>query len=275
MGNGIGDGWRALTPEQLEYEYSPSAWSKRPWEVYKRDFALESQRDSAAIGVACVRQTTHRMLLARTDKPRANLVWIHGGYWQDGNANDSMHHAQACHDAGFNYTAVDYTLAPEATIDQMVVECTASVQALAQLTPAPIIVAGHSAGAHLAAMVAAARPSLVHSVLLFSGVYDLRPIVHTSVNDVLQLDEVKAWDLSPVRMPYPPTIGGFVLYGEQESEQFRLQSQAMAHRLWMEAQPVPGADHFDVVLDADFPALIETLLASHDRVNPGKPKPVA
>ena len=272
MSNGIGDGWRELTPEQLEYQYSPSAWSKRPWEVYKRDFALESARDSAAIGVACVRQTTHRMLLARTDKPRANLVWIHGGYWQEGNADDAMHHAQACVAAGFNYTSVDYTLAPAATIDQMVIECTASVQALAQLSPAPIIVAGHSAGAHLAAMVAATRPSLVHSVLLFSGIYDLRPIVHTTVNDVLGLDEDKAWELSPVRLPYPPTIGGYVLHGEQESEQFATQATAMAHRLWMEPQSVPGADHFDVVLDADFPALIESLLATHDRPNPGRPR---
>ncbi len=266
MTNGIGDGWRALTPDQLEHEYSPSAWSKRPWDVYKRDFALESARDSAAIGVACVRQTTHRMLLARIDRPRANLVWIHGGYWQDLNANDSMHHAQACMQAGINYTSVDYTLAPEATIDQMVDECVESVQALAELAPAPIIVAGHSAGAHLAAMVAAKRPSLVHSLLLFSGIYDLRPIVHTSVNDVLHLDEDAAWRLSPLRLPFPPTIGAYVLYGEDESAQFIEQSQAMARRLWTEAQRVPGADHFDVVLDADFPALVDGLLASHERV---------
>ncbi len=271
VSNGIGDGWRELSAEELEYAYSPSAWSKRPWAVYQRDFALESARDSASIGVACVRQNTHRMLLARTDKPRANLVWMHGGYWQEGNANDAMHHAQAVLDAGCNYTAVDYSLAPGATIEQMITECTASVQALANLSPAPMIVAGHSAGAQLAAMVAASRPSLVHSLLLFSGIYDLRPIVHTSVNEVLQLDEEKAWELSPVRLPYPPTIGGYVLYGEQESQQFALQAQAMAHRLWMEPQSVPGADHFDVVLDADFPGLIESLLATHDRPNPGKP----
>ena len=266
MTNGIGDAWRALTPEQLEYEYSPSAWSKRPWEVYRRDFALESARDSAAIGVACVRQTTHRMLLARTDKPRANLVWIHGGNWQDLNANDSMHHAQACMAAGINYTSVDYSLAPETSIDRMIDECIESVQAIATLAPAPIIVAGHSAGAHLAAMVAAHRPGLIHSLLLFSGIYDLRPVVHTSINDALQLDEDAAWRLSPLRMPYPPTLGSYVLYGEQESEQFVAQSEAMARRLWTEAQAVPGADHFDVVLDADFPALVDGLLSSHERV---------
>lgn len=271
--NGIGEGWRELDAPTLQYEYSPSAWSKRPWEVYSRDFALESQRDSASIGVACVRQNTHRMLLARTDKPRANLVWIHGGYWQGGNAEDSMHHAQPCVDAGFNYTAIDYTLAPAATIEQMVQECIASVQAVATLAPAPIILAGHSAGAHLAAMVASARPSLIHSVLLFSGVYDLRPIVHTDINDVLGLDEERAWQLSPVRLPYPPTISGYVLYGEMESLQFRLQAEAMAQRLWMQAQAVPGKDHFDIVLDADFPAMINALLATHDRPNPGRPKP--
>ncbi len=271
--NGIGDGWREFDAAKLDYEYSPSAWSKRTWDAYQRDFALESARDSASIGVACVRQNTHRMLLARTEKPKANLVWIHGGYWQGGNATDSMHHAEQCLEAGYNYAAVDYTIAPEATLEQMVQECIASVQAIATLTPAPIIIAGHSAGAHLAAMVASARPSLIHSVLLFSGVYDLRPIVSTDINDVLGLDEDRAWQLSPVRLPYPPTISGYVLYGEMESEQFRLQSEAMAQRLWMRAQAVPGKDHFDIVLDADFPAMIQALLATHDRANPGRPRP--
>ncbi len=270
--NGINESWRELSPEQLQYEYSPSAWSKRPWDVYKRDFALESKRDSAQLGVACVRQTTHRMLLARVDKPRANVVWIHGGFWQEGNAEDSMHHAQACNEAGFNYTAVDYTVAPDATIDQMIEECVASVQSLATLVPAPMIIAGHSAGAHLAAMVAAARPSLVHSLLLFSGVYDLRPIVHTDINDALHLDEEAAWRLSALRMPFPPTMTGFVLYGEQESAQFQEQSRLMANRLYTHAQVVPGADHFDVVLDADFPALVNALLETRDRPNPGRPQ---
>lgn len=271
MVNGIGDGWRELTPEQLLYEYSPSAWSKRPWEAYSRDFALESARDSAQVAVACVRQNTHRMLLARTDRPRANLVWIHGGYWQGGSAENAMHHAQACLDGRINYTAIDYSLAPEASIEQMVQECIASVQALATLAPAPMIIAGHSAGAHLAAMVAASRPTLVHSLLLISGVYDLRPLVHTGVNDALGLTEDEAWRLSPLRQPFPPTLGAFVLYGEQESQQFALQSQAMAHRLWTEAQAVPGADHFDVVLDADFPALVDALLATHDRAMTRRP----
>ena len=274
MANGIGESWRELSTERLQYEYSPSAWSKRPWEAYSRDFSLESKRDSAAIGVACVRQNTHRMLMARTDKPRANVIWIHGGYWQGGNAEDSMHHAQQCLDAGYNYAAVDYTLAPDATIEQQVQECIASLQAIANLTPAPMILAGHSAGAHLAAAVTAARPSLVHSVLLFSGVYDLRPIVHTDINDALGLDEERAWQLSPVRMPYPPTIGGYVLYGEMESEQFRLQSEAMAKRLWMQAQAVPGKDHFDIVLDADFPALVGALLATRERAMVKRPPKV-
>ena len=180
--NGIGDSWREFDAEKLDYEYSPSAWSKRTWEAYQRDFALESARDSASIGVACVRQNTHRMLLARTDKPKANLVWIHGGYWQGGNATDAMHHAEQCLEAGFNYAAIDYTIAPDATLEQMVQECIASVQAIATLTPAPIIIAGHSAGAHLAAMVASARPSLIHSVLLFSVSASLAEHCHSFVH---------------------------------------------------------------------------------------------
>ena len=262
---GIGEDWRSLSQEQREYEYSPSAWSKKTWVDYQADFDALSSASEHGLLIERISHNTHTTLLARAEQPKGNLIWVHGGYWQGGSADMSLHHARACVEAGINYVAVDYTIAPGATIEQMVEQCTQSLQAIATLAPAPIVMAGHSAGAHLAAMTAAARPTTTHGVLLFSGVYDLRPIVGLDINDPLALDEERAWRLSPLRMPFTPNLASYVLYGEQESAQFALQSQKMAHRLWTEAQAVPAADHFDIVLNADFVALTTSLLTERER----------
>lgn len=262
--NGIGEDWRSLSPEQLDYEYSPSAWSKHTWQEYGASF--DELSDAAAdLQIERISHNNHTTLLARAQQPRGNLIWMHGGYWQGGNAESSLHHARDCVEAGINYVVVDYGLAPATTIDTMIQQCVQSMQAIATLAPAPMILAGHSAGAHLAAMTAAARPTMTHGVLLFSGVYDLRPIVHLDINDPLGLSEDEAWRLSPLRLPFSPNMSSYVLYGEQESAQFALQSEKFANRLWTVAQAVPAADHFDIVLNADFVALATSLLKDRER----------
>lgn len=265
MIKGIGEDWRTLPLERLQYEYSPSAWSKKTWVDYQADFDALSATSEGGLLIERISHNTHTTLLARAEQPKGNLIWIHGGYWQGGSAASSLHHARACVEAGINYVAVDYTIAPDATIETMVQQCTQSLQAIATLAPAPMIIAGHSAGAHLAAMTASARPTMTHGVLLFSGVFDLRPIVPLDINDPLGLTEERAWELSPLRLPFVPNLSSYVLYGEQESAQFALQSQRMAHRLWTEAQAVPGVDHFDIVLNADFVALTTSLLNDRER----------
>lgn len=265
MIKGIGEDWRSLSAEQLDYEYSPSAWSKRTWPEYQVEFDAASVRDSDGLVIERINHNAHTTLLARAESPKGNFIWIHGGYWQGGTADMSLHHAKACVAAGINYVAVDYTVAPGATIETMVEQCLQSMQAVATLAPAPLILAGHSAGAHLAAMTASARPTMTHGVLLISGVYDLRPITHLDINEPLGLTEERAWQLSPLRLPFSPNMSSYVLYGEQESAQFALQSEKLANRLWTVAQAVPAADHFDIVLNADFAALATSLLQERER----------
>ena len=262
---GIGEDWRSLSQEKREYEYSPSAWSKRTWQEYGVDFETASAPAFQGLLIERIAHNAHTTLLARAPQPRGTLIWMHGGYWQGGTVDGAMHHARACVEAGINYVAVDYGIAPSVTIETMIQQCTQSMQAIATLAPAPMILGGHSAGAHLAAMTAAARPTMTHGLLLFSGMYDLRPIVDLSINDPLGLTEERAWQLSPLRMPFTPNLSSYVLYGEQESTQFALQSQRMANRLWTEAQAVPAADHFDIVLNADFVALTTSLLNDRER----------
>ena len=120
------------------------------------------------------------------------LVFLHGGYWQMRSKELFAFVAAGPLAAGINVALVGYTLAPEATIDEMVGEVRAALDWLTAELPARggdpdrIFLSGWSAGAHLAVM-ALDHPS-VRGCLAISGLYDLEPIRFCYVNDKLGLD---------------------------------------------------------------------------------------
>ncbi len=147
-----------------------------------------------------------------------------------------------------------YTLAPEASLTGIVAEIGAALDWLAVHGPArgiggPTILAGWSAGAHLAALHLG-HPA-VSAVLAISGVYDLAPIRETYLNEKLGLTEVEIETLSPLRLavtPKPMTIA----YGSRELPALVHDARNL-HALRSAAHapgallPVPGADHFSIL----------------------------
>jgi arylformamidase len=191
----------------------------------------------------------------------AMLVFIHGGYWQELSAAQSLFPAAGCIAAGAAFAAVDYTLAPAASVADIVDECRTAFAWLHAhahawgVDAARIVVAGHSAGAHLAAMVALAdaRAPRPAGLVLVSGVYELEPLLRTSINDALALDVASAKRVSPALQPLrglPPSV---VCWGEVETEAFKSQGRDFASKLVAagvscRSFEVPRRNHFDVVL---------------------------
>ena len=197
------------------------------------------------------------------------LVFIHGGYWQELSKEESSFAATDALAQGFAFAALDYTLAPAATVAAMVAECR---QALVWLhaqagalgfDPARIVVAGSSAGAHLAAMCALPGTQAAHVVrgaVLVSGIYEVEPLVGTSINDALGLDAAAARAVSPALAAglrgFPPSV---VCWGEVETAEFKRQGRDFASRLRQagsrcEVFEAPARNHFDVILDLADPA---------------------
>ena len=81
---------------------------------------------------------------------------------------------------GINVALIGYTLAPDATLDEIVAEIHAGIDFLAAQLPAlggdgkGIVVSGWSAGGHLTSM-ALSHPH-VKAGMAISGIYDLEPI---------------------------------------------------------------------------------------------------
>lgn len=179
----------------------------------------------------------------RSDAPL--LVFIHGGWWRSLDKSDFSFVAPAYTRAGFNVALTNYTLAPEASVAEIVMQ---QVRALAWLyrnaekydfDPNRIVVAGHSAGAHLTAMLMAAvwpavgndlPRDLVKAGVLLSGLYDLEPVRHADfVNVDLKLTEKDIASLSPATMPQAHPARFLTAFGGLESEEFRRQTELIVN----------------------------------------------
>ena len=196
------------------------------------------------------------------------LVYLHGGYWRALSKRDQAFIAPPFAAAGALVVVPDYPLAPKVSVEQIVLQVG---QALAWTwrhartyggNPEHIIVAGHSAGGHLAAMMLALQwpvlspdlpADLVKGAVSLSGVFELEPLRHAPFLAAdLGLDEGRAQLLSPAEMPAP---GGplIALVGADESEEFLRHNRLIRKRWGARAVPVceavPDRHHMNVLHD--------------------------
>ncbi len=214
------------------------------------------------------------------------LVFIHGGWWRSLDKSDFSFVVPGYHRAGVNVAVTNYTLAPQASLDEIVRQ---QLRALAWLyrnaekygfDRGRIVVAGHSAGGHLSAMMLAARwpeigddlpADLVKGGVLMSGVFDLEAVRHADfVNADLKLEADDVARLSPVRMSQSHPTPFVTAVGGMESEEFHRQNALIiAH--WNSAHVVdiqlPGFHHFTICNAFAQPghALFEDTLLLFDR----------
>jgi arylformamidase len=240
----------------LEREYSPSSRVGGTSQPFIDDYVARSADAAAALAdrVQILPGGT-RLVSAGPGAPL--LVFVHGGYWQALSAADSLYLAPRALAQGWSFAAIEYTLAPVAGLEIMVDECRAALASLFTHGPfSEVVLAGHSAGAHLAAMSALVSPAPVPlaRVVLVSGVYDLRPLVHTTINDPLGLDDAMAAAMSPAVLPVAARLPVLLTVGDNETEAFVAQQRLYAARLRSAGctardEIAPGRHHFDIVDD--------------------------
>ena len=186
------------------------------------------------------------------------VVFIHGGYWQELSKRESSFAAPAWVENEIGFAAIDYTLAPEASLHEIVKECQEAIAWIINeaeqlsIDTDRIVLVGSSAGAHLAAMTAMAIP--VRAVVLISGIYELTPLVGTYINDALNLNLNEAKELSPLRKDLKSFPESVICWGEIETGEFKTQSLEFAACLQAQENTtfvfeVEGRNHFDVVFE--------------------------
>ncbi|MDF3036892.1 MAG: alpha/beta hydrolase [Paucimonas sp.] len=174
------------------------------------------------------------------------MVFIRGGWWRSLDKSEFSFIAAAYTRAGINIALPNYSHAPQASVADITRE---NLRALAWLyrhaeqydfDPGRIVIAGHSAGAHLAAMMMSAiwpaygadlPHDLVKGGILLSGLYDLEPVRHADfVNIDLKLTEEDIGLLSPAAMPPAYDIPFVTAVGGRETDEFKRQNKLIGQK---------------------------------------------
>lgn len=181
---------------------------------------------------------------------RGLLVFVHGGYWLAFGRETWSHLAGGAVARGWACAMPSYTLAPEARIAGMTAEIARACLVAAEAVPGvPVVVAGHSAGGHLAARMACADQAVpgLRRVVPISPLSELAPLMATEMQDKLRLDAAECAAESPARLARAAGVEAHVWVGGQERPAFLWQARLLAEEWECPWTVDPGRHHFDVV----------------------------
>ncbi|EEA96713.1 alpha/beta hydrolase [Pseudovibrio sp. JE062] len=187
------------------------------------------------------------------------VMIVHGGYWKAFDKSAFSHLAKGATEMGYTVAVPSYDLCPDTKITNITKQMQRALEVAAEQVKGPIHLTGHSAGGHLVARLGCKNAVIPDSItgrikhiLGISGVYDLRPIRRTAMNETLHIDEAEALAESPVLHEPLDNLRFTGWVGAEELAEFRRQNAAHC-AMWggfetqVTAYEDPGKNHFTVV----------------------------
>ena len=251
--------WRKLTQEQLDLGFNNTLHVSETVSIIAEWDRLSAEmraRHPQSLDLRYGPRDRNRIDFLKARDGGPTLVFIHGGYWQTRAKENFTFCAAGPMAHGINVALIGYTLAPDATLDQIVDEVRTGIDYLVTELPTlggdpnKMIVSGWSAGGHLSSM-SLGHPH-IKAGLLISGIYDLEPISHSYLNAKLNLDDATIQRNSPMRNPGGVNKPLVIVAGSGELPLLRKQSaDYAAHRatygLPVIYEEIPKANHFTMM----------------------------
>ena len=191
------------------------------------------------------------------------LVFIHGGYWQ--RFDKLLFHfiAKTFYNYGVTTVLINYPLAPDVKMDEIVMSCSKAINwiheniAMYNGSMNNIFIAGHSAGAHLAAMLLLQEHTqtnlhFIKGMCGISGLYNLVPIHLSNINDIVKLDREMTIDNSPALKEPGKICPVLLACGAEETAEFIEQSRQLKNN-WqkkissIELTEIADLNHFSIL----------------------------
>jgi acetyl esterase/lipase len=252
----------ANAPHIADAEVFPALWAARAAEFSARRMAS----GRAELNLHYGEGERERLDIFHPDGISNGLaVFVHGGYWMGFDKSFWSHLGEGAMRRGWSVAVPSYALAPEVRIRDITRQIARAIAFAAGRVNGPITLAGHSAGGHLVARMACldgplAEPGRrrLERITPVSGLFDLRPLLRTRMNERLHLDEAEALAESPALMRPQPGLAVVAWVGGNERPEFLRQSELIAN-IWtglgVSAKCVraPGRHHYDVIADLSDP----------------------
>ena len=190
------------------------------------------------------------------------VIFIHGGFWQQYSKNNFAVQAENYLNQGISVAMVDYPIAPQSNMDQIVASSANAIQFIGQHihqwggNPENVVLSGWSAGGHLA--ITSMNGMKIKAVVATSGIFELEPLIGTFLNDNLQMDLEIAKRNSPILHLPKGKTPIYLFVGENELSEMRRQSYDFADKLKESNYPVAftaisGKNHFTMLEQFEFP----------------------
>jgi arylformamidase len=200
---------------------------------------------------------------------KAILVYLHAGYWQSRDKNQFYFIADHLAELGYHIAIMNYPLCPEVSIDQIRQSLSYGLFTAQTLLNKdahlnehcknlPMYICGHSAGAHLATeLILNAKETIktqlnIKGIIPISGIYDLAPLISTSLNKNIQLNQQQATINSPLFRVSKNLVPAEFFVGSNETEAFIQQSQKMKEQWELQGNRgnftiLNESDHFSLL----------------------------
>lgn len=268
--------WRNKSADELEAHFNPRVAVPEALDLLARYQQRSAESRERIPGEYDIRfgpapKQTFDLHRAKGDGPHPILVFIHGGYWRLLDKADHSFIVPAFLDTGTTVVNMNYDLCPDVTLDEIVAEVREGLAHVCQHVgefggrTGDIHLMGHSAGAHLAAMLLAQDwredelpPGALKSAVLLSGIYEPAVVQRISVNADVRLTNDVAAHNDCVAQPAKLDIPLLVAAGGDEPEGWVAQSQAYVEACRSADRAVdwrlaPGTNHFTLLEAAGTP----------------------
>lgn len=265
-----------MTHTDIELQFNPRV-SIAPSEVERyaaRASALSlatrerwSQRKACRLDVPYGESRLATLDIFPVADPNAPLhVFLHGGYWRGRDKSDYSFVADALAPHGISTIVMNYDLCPEVEVDAIVAQVKRGFSWIRANADAfscsaqNLTASGHSAGAHLiaAALSGPGHQDGPRAALLISGIYELEPVLHITVNEQIRLRPEAVDGLSPMRHPPSGSPSLAIVAGTAEPAAWVAQSRDFANVCKRQGLDclygeMPNDDHYSIMTHLESP----------------------
>jgi arylformamidase len=171
------------------------------------------------------------------------VLFVHGGGWKRGSKDNAVGRAMPAHmlEQGYAFASIDYRLVPAATVEQQAADVAAALALLLKraeslgIDRSRVVLTGHSAGAHLVALVGTDERYLKQAGLSFADIdgvmpndgaaYDVAtqftmagPRMKATYEQAFGTDPARQKSLSPMWQAASPNAPAFLLLHVQRAD---------------------------------------------------------